>query len=252
MSKIPEWFALCDPSIEATNRRISESLVDSNRSFALKIIPQQAHWFINDTLLLANRANREGMHANALAATRQCIEAISIIELGLSESSETDDVLGQWWEGRLTPGQLRRWLSLNLWPGYGCGLWQEPWGDFMARLASAVQAYSHYTPQLAQWQMHLLGRPNEDEPSILHARIAPRAYDPQKATRITLYHAIIGYALGRIWAHSNPDDAEFNAEMNRFRVALGKSEYLDGHATDWDQQFWALLFSTESGSTILE
>jgi hypothetical protein len=27
----------------------------------------------------------------------------------------------------------------------------------------------------------------------------PRAYDARKATRITLVHALLSYALGRIW-----------------------------------------------------
>jgi len=43
--------------------------------------PMLAHWFMRDALLLANQANREGMHANALLLTRQCLEAISVIEL---------------------------------------------------------------------------------------------------------------------------------------------------------------------------
>ena len=50
---------------------------------------------------------------------------------------------------------------------------------------------------------------------------------------------------------ANPSDKEFSALMNRLRVALGKSRYLDGHQTDLSQQFWAMLWE-RGGNTILE
>lgn len=62
--------------------------------------------------------------------------------------------------------------------------------------------------------------------------VKPRAYDPQKATRITLFHAILAFTLDRVWMASNPDDKPFGAGVNRLRVALGKSRYLDGHQTE--------------------
>ena len=34
-------------------------------------------------------------------------------------------------------------------------------------------------------------------------------------------------------------------------VALGKSRYLDGHQTEWSQQFWAMVWE-RGGGTILE
>jgi hypothetical protein len=80
----------------------------------------------------------------------------------------------------------------------------------------------------------------------------PRAYDAQKATRITLFHAIIALPLGRIWiAHAKMPDPTFNSLINRLRVAIAQSKYLDGHETDWDQQFWSLVWS-QQGGTILE
>lgn len=79
----------------------------------------------------------------------------------------------------------------------------------------------------------------------------PRAYDAQKATRITLFHALLSYLLGRIWLAANPADTEFSAIIARLGAALGKSRYLDGHQTNWGQQFWAMVWE-RGGNTILE
>ncbi len=213
-----------------------------------------AHWFLLDTLLLANQANREGMHANALALTRQCVEAISIIELGVCGHPDAEATLLRWDSDDLTPGKLRAWLQTNVWPNYGNGLWQEPWSTFMREFAGAIQPYAHYGRSLAQWQLRLhrfydANKSTASSHAILEMR--PRAYDPQKATRITLFHALLTYLLGRIWSAANPADAEFFALMAKLGTALGKSRYLDGHQTDWSQQFWAMVWE-RGGGTILE
>jgi hypothetical protein len=217
----------------------------------VKFAPTLAHWFVLDSLYLANDANRAGMHANALALTRQCIEAFSVIELGICDHADAASMLQRWWDDEITSGQLRRWLSEQVWPRYGSGLWQEPWSDFMAKLASAVQAYAHYTSKLSQWQLRFLGGPPGQMENHL-IEIRPRAYDAQKATRITLYHGILTYTLARIGIAAHQADDEFRALISRLGKALGKSRYLDGHQTDWPQQFWAMTWSAETGSPILE
>jgi hypothetical protein len=249
---VPKWFGMTDLATSETMKRIAESVQKLALPLQIKFLPVQAHWFILDSLLLANRANREGMHANALALTRQCLEAISVIELGLSVHPDAPDVLMRWDRDKISPGEVRKWLSANIWPSYGSGLWSKTWPTYMAHLARAVQPYAHYTSHLAQWQAHLLGRPDPDKPETMFIRFAPRAYDPQKATRITLFHAILTYTLARIWvAARGQDDAEFSTLVTRLGKALGKSKYLDGHKTNWEQQFWAMVWSRD-GTTILE
>lgn len=249
---IPEWFSLCERATSETMKRIAVSVAAVSLSLEVKNLPMQSHWFVLDSLLLANRANRDGMHANALALTRQCIEAISVIEVGLCGHQDSESILLQWNDDRLTPGALRKWLSDHVWVAYGSGLWHETWAEFMGRLAKAVQPYAHYSSQLAQWQLRLHGQmESEVEPTVL-IEYSPRAYDAQKATRITLFHAILTFALARIWlAHTKSPDAEFSSLINRLRIALGRSKYLDGHQTNWDQQFWAMVWSKQGG-TILE
>ncbi|MCS5603864.1 MAG: hypothetical protein NZ734_16880, partial [Paracoccus sp.] len=213
--------------------------------------PMMAHWFFLDSLYYANTANRDGAHANALSITRQCIESMSVMEMGLCRHPEREVMLSKWWDGGAKPGHMRQWLAEKVWPSYGSGLWTESWNEFMARLSGAVQPYAHYTGQLAQWQMALKLAPRDDTTAIVEFR--PRAYDPQKATRITLFHAIITYALGRVSiATATTADPEFDALVRRFGRALGKSKYLDGHDTNWDQQFWSIVWLRGSGETILE
>ncbi|MEC5383668.1 hypothetical protein VSX64_23225 [Aurantimonas sp. C2-6-R+9] len=237
---VPEWFKMTDRATSETMKRIADSVQEPNLPIQVKFLPIQAHWFILDSLSLANQANREGMHANALALTRQCLEAISVVELGLSTHPDAAHVLLKWDRDKISPGELRRWLSANVWPSYGSGIWTESWSDYMAHLTRAIQPYAHYTSHLAQWQAHLLGQPDPSEPETMYVRFAPRAYDPQKATRITLFHAILTYTLGRIWVVGR-NDPEFSAMINRLGKALGKSKYLDGHETNWEQQFWGGL-----------
>lgn len=250
----PEWFKISEEANPKVMHRIAAAVTANEMVPQVKSAPMMAHWFILDTLLLANRANREGMHANSLALMRQCIEAISIVELGVCGHPDAESVLLKWDADDLNPGKLRAWLQANVWSQYGSGLWNEPWFTFMREFAGAVQPYAHYGRSLAQWQLRLhriydVTEPNADLKAIIEIR--PRAYDAQKATRITLFHALLHYALGRIWLAANNGDAEFTALVARMGTALGKSRYLDGHETDWSQQFWAMVWE-RGGGTILE
>lgn len=250
----PEWFGLSEEVTPQVMRRIAASVSSNAMALQVRSLPMLAHWFTLDSLLLANHANRDGMHANALALTRQCVEAIGIIELGICGHFGAESMLLKWEDDSLTPGKLRAWLQENVWPKYGSGLWSEPWSTFMREFAAAIQPYAHYSRSLAQWQLRLHRIYDRTEPDThLKAVIemAPRAYDPQKATRITLFHALLHYTLGRIWIATNTDDAEFAALVKRLGVALGKSRYLDGHETNWSQQFWAMLWERDGG-TVLE
>lgn len=123
-----------------------------------------------------------------------------------------------------------------------------------ARIRRSYPALCPYSRSLAQWQLRIhrifdQTEPDADLKAILE--MTPRVYDPQKATRITLFHALLHYTLGRIWIAANAGDAEFAALINPLGVALGKSRYLDGHQTDWGQQFLAMLWE-RGGGTVLE
>jgi hypothetical protein len=250
----PEWFQISELATSQVMSRIAAAVSANEMCLQVKSSPVLAHWFVLDTLLLANQANKDGMHSNALALTRQCVEAIGVIELGICGHPDAEAALLKWEADNLNPGKLRAWLQTNVWPQYGSGLWTEPWFTFMREFAGAVQPYAHYGRNLAQWQLrlHRLHDPNKSDADI-HAIIemTPRAYDAQKATRITLFHALLTYALGRIWMAAHRDDREFAALITKMGIALGKSRYLDGHQTNWSQQFWAMVWE-RGGGTILE
>ena len=256
----PEWFQYADDVTADVMHRVTEAVTANAMSQQVRYLPTLAHWFVLDSLLLANQANREGMHANALALTRQCVEAISVIELGICGHPGSEATLLKWEADEMTPGKLRAWLQAHVWPQYGTGLWNETWSIFMREFAAAVQPYAHYSSPLSQWQyrLHRLPLPEDPAASVASAgdlraiiEIAPRAYDAQKATRITLFNTLVVYILGRITMAARPLDADFQQLMERFGDALGRSRYFDGHATNWSQQFWATLWGRDSG-TVLE
>ena len=252
----PEWFTIAEEATPEVMRRVADAVKANTMAVQVRSSSMLAHWFVLDSMQMANNANRDGMHANALALTRQCIEATGVIELGICGHAEAEATLTRWDADQLTPGKLRAWLEANVWPRYGTGLWTEPWSVFMREFAAAIQPYAHYGPKLAQWQLRLLDGPppppdNPDAKSHLFIEIRPRAYDAQKATRITLYHALLTYTLGRVWMAAYSNDERFGALMERLRIALGKSRYLDGHETNWGSQFWAMLWSVDGG-TVLE
>lgn len=250
----PEWFALTEEANPQVMRRIADAVSANAMMPQVNATPMLAHWFLLDTMLLSHQANRDGMHANALSLTRQCVEAISIVELGICNHPDAESILLKWDSDQITPGNLRAWLQANVWPKYGAGLWTEPWFTFMREFAGAVQPYAHYGRNLAQWQLRLhrlydTNAGDNDLTAIVEMR--PRAYDAQKATRITLFHALLSYTLGRIWLAANRHDQAFAELIGRMGTALGKSRYLDGHQTDWSQQFWAMVWE-RGGGTILE
>ena len=49
---------------------------------------------------------------------------------------------------------------------------------------------------------------------------------------------------------ANPDDNESPAFISRLRIALAKSRYVDGHQTDWSQQFWAIMWERGRGMNL--
>lgn len=243
MRVIPDWFRLADIATEETMQRISKDVASNNMDLQIKNPPMLAHWFMLDSLLLANRANKDGMHANALALTHQCIESISIIELGICRHPEAATILLKCEKDQVTTGKLRKWLEENVWNTYGSGLWSEPWSIFMYEFSKAIQPYAHYGRDLAQWQGRLCGL---DGNNVL-LEMKPHAYEPQKATRITPYYTLLTYVLGRIWISANHGDILFENLIGNLGIALSKSRYLDGHSTDWSQQFWAMLWDVNEG-----
>lgn len=249
-AKLPEWIERSNEAYEPIHKRIANAIQNNGLPVHLSLAPQEALYFFINSMQIAYDANLAGIHANALAQTRYCIEALSIVELGVTRKAGREETLERWLHNEITPGKLRQWLAREVWPEYGFGLWTESWDTFMGNLAGAVQPYAHYTCQLAQWQSRTVSV--NTQRSTAYIESGPMVYDPQKASRIMLYHCIMNYALARIWgARFGESDMRFTNITQRLGNALGRSRYLDGHQTNWDQQFWAMMWTPE-GDTILE
>lgn len=161
----------------------------------IAMVPYCALLHLGDCFLVINAVNMEGKHSVAVCLLRQAVEALTLIDLGLQKSSFANPLIVQWKDGRLSQGELREALGRHIWTSYGKGLWDEPWSEYFGNLASAVQPYAHYTPQLMGWQWHTFGF---DGNKSFFTAIGPKNYDPLKASCITLVFSLAGWTLGRL------------------------------------------------------
>lgn len=201
----PEWFVLGDeltwPLIgmavaSARNHRFTKFYF---RQFADLAICHHA-----GCLQAGMHANRGGYHSAAICLVRQSVEALTIAEIGLQEPRWAEPLLDAWNDGKKSHGELRKALEQDIWPSYGVGLWDETWFEFYGNLAKAVQPYAHYTSRLQGWQFAVISYSGGRE---FVAMTGLETYDPLQATRITLFHMLLTWMLGRILlAHGkNPD-----------------------------------------------
>jgi len=192
--------------------------------------------------------NRKGHHAVSMCILRQCIESLSIIELGLCQDINwANSILSGWHENTISLGKIRKELEQNVWAIYGKGLWSESWSEFFAELAGAVQPYAHYTRDLQAWQLEILKSPEasrtEDGGIVLYAKIGPDTYDADKATRITLYQIVLIWAVGRVVMANARDSRLQEDKILKLGVALSKAPELGLGRLSWREQFWATEFN---------
>jgi len=199
-------------------------------------------------LELSERENRKGHHAISMCILRQCIEALSIIEVGLNSNiAWADGILEKWHGNAITLGKIRKQLQVQAWPLYGKGLWAESWSEFFSQLSSAVQPYAHYTRDLLAWQMQILHTPTAsrevDSGIVLNAKIGPNTYDADKATRVTLYQTVLLWAVGRIILENSNDSRLPKDKLLNLGNALSKAQELGLGHWSWEEQFWATEFT---------
>lgn len=196
----PRWLRLTDELVPVVVSQASMHLdprrqpLDPN----LANVPYAAflHWCACHSCSMD--ANERGLHAVSVALVRQCLEALSLVALGLWNDPRREKLLLDWLEGKLSPGELRQKLDQHVWPGFHPGLWGESWSEFFANLCRAVQPYSHYTPELMGWQWQDLAWSWSGDRPTGFTMIGPQTYDPLKASRVTLLHALLTWTVGRI------------------------------------------------------
>jgi len=238
----PRWLVLMDELLWPTVGFASERLESrAGPDLTLNVIPQCALYHFIYCIDASMQTNEKGRHSASMCLVRQCVESLTIVEVGLLPVEHGDVILDKWYRGRLSHGTVRGTLERESWSRYGKGLWSESWAEFSGQLARAVQPYAHYSPELLGWQfavppgVKLVGNKSV-------ARIGPETYDPLKASRITVLHAIMCWALCRILAengHLPPDKQAVVVEMG---AELSRSKLLSGGALSWSQELWPHMF----------
>jgi hypothetical protein len=222
----PEWFVVGESLMwplvgmaAAACRRHNLSSVD------LSALGELAVYHHAGCLESSAYANRRGKHSAALCLLRQSVEALSIAEAALQEPAIAEPLLLDWKNGKKSHGEVRKALERAVWPRYGVGLWSEPWSEFYANLARAVQPYAHYTPELQGWQF---ANQSSDGGATFVAAIGLETYDPLLATRITLLHMLLTWMLGRVLvAHGkNADVLSRHQDILRLGKAIASSKLL--------------------------
>jgi len=115
-------------------------------------LPYMAVCHFAGCLGTSTKANKQGKHSVAICLVRQCLEAFTIVDVGLQHPVYPEPLLLAWSEEKTTAGQLRQNLEHDMWPQYGKGSWSESRAEFFGNLAQSVHPYAHYSPELQGWQ----------------------------------------------------------------------------------------------------
>jgi hypothetical protein len=249
MSNQPQWLILCSqllwPIIDMGLTTIQElGFKDSD----LESIPHCALLHLSSCLQISAFANEQGNHSVAICLIRQCVETLTLVDIGLQDETYAQPLLMSWQDGKKSHGDLRASLEKNVWPRYGKGLWNEPWAEFFGNLARAVQSYAHYTNQLMLWQFKVIEYPKDIDPIKREgfeflASLDPTKYDPYKGSQVAMLQALIGWTLGRLLLEhgKNLEILKYSDQIHEFGRALGESDLLD-QQTDWSSNLLPVMF----------
>lgn len=196
MKEVPKWFEVGGELIEKVSGYAMEAIeglrdLSSDQATAARC----ALYHYVQCLELSGDVNREGQHAVAISLTRQCVEALTVLECALiSDRALGQSLLSSWINNKKTSGLIRKELSSKVWGLYFPGLWLKPWADYYREFCNAVQSYAHYSRELQAWQLALMedqAHQDKDGNYLLFAKIGLGTYDANKATRITLLHILL-------------------------------------------------------------
>lgn len=167
---------------------------------------------------------------------------MTIIDVGLQVADSRDVIINNWRSGKMTTGALRKHLEREVWPRYGSGLWDEPWKEYFANLAKAVQPYAHYSPEIMEWQKSIVAF--DGRKKFLFST-SPQSFDPIKASRLALLQSLIIWTLARLlMANStHPEVLALSSQVAQLKTAIGSSKLLF-KSKDWaDELMPHVIFS---------
>jgi hypothetical protein len=240
------------PLTQAALAELDPQRTQATGELNLRAIPYLATLHLLDCMAVSVQANACGRHAVAICLARQCVEALTLLDVGCQPHAYAAELLSAWEAGRMTQGQLRARLEKDVWLRYGHGLWEEPWQNFFANLARAVQPYAHYSPELKNWQFSILDyelAPHQLKGNVVKpvlVAVGPNTYDRLKGTRVMLLLSLILWTLGRLLV-ANGRAGDLSQRVMEFGTALGSSSLLFERG-DWGSQLVPhMFFKKEAG-----
>lgn len=241
MTNRPRWLEICQENLIPLLEHTSASLSERNDLAAdVLIAPLLASFHLHQCVLSSVDANEKGRHSVALALLRQCVEALTIVEVGLQPHEFAADVLLSWVEDRITQGQIRKRLETERWPQYGHGLWQESWAEYFGNLARAIQPYAHYSRALMGWQFSVpatILAPRPDEGAIVYAHVSPNTKDLLRGARVSLFITLVGWTVARLLEENGIRCPMHGEKLKEWGESLGASDLLDGATSAWADVF---------------
>lgn len=237
----PTWLKICQstllPLLEHTSASISERKDINAHVLTTSML---ASYHLHQCILSSIDLNKKGYYSVAMALLRQCVEALTIVEVGLQSSKFATNVITEWSEGRVTQGQIRKKLENEIWPNYGFGLWQESWSDYFGNIARVVQPYAHYSHLLMGWQFSLPAtnpEPKSNENTTLYASIGLNNKDFLKGARISLFITLIGWTIARLLEENNFECPMQGKKLMKWGESIRTSDILDGETSSWPDLF---------------
>jgi hypothetical protein len=225
------------PLLEHTSASISER---EDLTAYVRIAPLSASYHLHQCTLSSIDANENGRYSVAMALLRQCVEALTIIEVGLQSSEFATSVLDAWLKDKLTPGQIRKKLETEVWSKYEFGLWEESWSEYFGNLARAVQPYAHYSHKLMGWQFTtpaIIPTPEPGEDTVFYAGIGLDNKDFLKGARISLFITLVGWTVARLLEENGVLCPMRGEKLKEWGESIGASEILDGEISSWSDIF---------------
>jgi len=202
----------------------------------LATIPRLALFHLLGCLQTSMSANERGEHSVAMSLLRQCVETLFVVELGFQDATLRDPVIAKWVESRKPQSEMRQYLDEIMPRRQDAGLWNESWYEFVSNLTRAVQPYAHYTSALAGWQIAQYPHTFDNR---VFALVGPAAFDIVNATRISLLHALVVWALGEITQRAAPDVFDSRPDVletiQELKANLRTTELLQDHHNWADQ-----------------
>jgi hypothetical protein len=225
------------------------TFVDQN--LVLSIYSALIH--LGSCLEISTTANIRGMYSVSACLIRQCVEALTLIDLGLQQKDFAKPLIEKWLRGKKTTGELRVSLENNIWPLYGKGLWDESWSEFFGQLARAVQPYAHYSQKLMLWQfktdLEFQKIESTENGTTLYATMKPHVLDLQKDGQIMTLEALSVWTLGRLLIANSKHPTIKNLEPKILELGkeLAQSEYLENNC-NWSDNLLPIMY--DSGNEI--